>query len=67
MILFLYGLSISKQNEEINLLYDEIDFTFLTNQYKLNNQARKILVDYTLNISIPLRTNKNMMRFSVEN
>lgn len=43
-------------NEEINLLYDEIDL-LLINQYKLNNQE-KSLVDYTLNISIPLRTNK---------
>lgn len=43
-------------NEEINELNDEID-SLLINQYKLNNQE-KSLVDYTLNISIPLRTNK---------
>ncbi len=43
-------------NEEINLLFEEVD-SLLINQYKLNNQE-KSLVDYTLNISIPLRTNK---------
>lgn len=43
-------------DEEINLLLEEVEL-LLINQYKLNNQE-KSLVDYTLNISIPLRTNK---------
>lgn len=43
-------------DEEIKGLYNEID-SLLIQQYQLNNQEKSLL-DYTLNISIPLRTSK---------
>ncbi len=53
---FIMNYQYDELDQEISELYNEID-SLLIKQYKLNSQEKSLL-DYTLNISIPLRTYK---------